>query len=150
MSILHKASHDTDMTHGSISKLLFAFAVPLMLGNLFRQLYNTVDSLIVGNFVSKQALAAVGCTGPIINTLIGLFSGLAAGASVVISQYYGAKDEEKLGKAVHTTVMITLITCVVLTVVGVWATPLMLRLMDTPADVIASTSAGYPACCCTI
>ena len=136
MSILHKARHDTDMTQGSISRLLFAFAVPLMLGNLFQQLYNTVDSLIVGNFVSKQALAAVGCTGPIINTLIGLFSGLAAGASVVISQYYGAKDEEKLGKAVHTTVMLTLVTCVLLTVVGVWATPLMLELMDTPADVI--------------
>lgn len=136
MSILHKARHDTDMTQGSISRLLFAFAVPLMLGNLFQQLYNTVDSLIVGNFVSKQALAAVGCTGPIINTLIGLFSGLAAGASVVISQYYGAKDDEKLGKAVHTTVMLTLVTCVLLTVVGVWATPLMLELMDTPADVI--------------
>ena len=136
MSILHKSRHDTDMTQGSISKLLFAFAVPLMLGNLFQQLYNTVDSLIVGNFVSKQALAAVGCTGPIINTLIGLFSGLTAGASVVISQYYGAKDEEKLGKAVHTTVMLTLVTCVVLTVVGVWATPLMLELMDTPSDVI--------------
>lgn len=136
MSILHKARHDTDMTQGSISRLLFAFAVPLMLGNLFQQLYNTVDSLIVGNFVSKQALAAVGCTGPIINTLIGLFSGLAAGASVVISQYYGAKDEEKLGKAVHTTVMLTLVTCVLLTVVGVWATPYMLMLMDTPPDVI--------------
>ena len=129
--------HDTDMTQGSISGLLFAFAVPLMLGNLFQQLYNTVDSLIVGNFVSKQALAAVGCTGPIINTLIGLFSGLATGASVVISQYYGAKDEEKLGKAVHTTVMLTLVTCVVLTVVGVWATPLMLELMDTPPDVFS-------------
>lgn len=136
MSILHKARHDTDMTQGSISRLLFAFAVPLMLGNLFQQLYNTVDSLIVGNFVSKQALAAVGCTGPIINTLIGLFSGLATGASVVISQYYGARDNEKLGEAVHTTVMITLVTCVVLTIVGVWATPLMLELMDTPADVI--------------
>lgn len=136
MSILHKARHDTDMTQGGISRLLFAFAVPLMLGNLFQQLYNTVDSLIVGNFVSKQALAAVGCTGPIINTLIGLFSGLATGASVVISQYYGAKDEEKLGKAVHTTVMLTIVTCVVLTAVGVWSTPLMLRLMDTPADVM--------------
>lgn len=137
MSILHKSRHDTDMTQGSISGLLFAFAVPLMLGNLFQQLYNTVDSLIVGNFVSKQALAAVGCTGPIINTLIGLFSGLATGASVVISQYYGAKDEEKLDKAVHTTVMLTLVTCVVLTVVGVWATPLMLELMDTPPDVFS-------------
>ncbi len=137
MSILHKARHDTDMTQGSIARLLVAFAVPLMIGNLFQQLYNTVDSLIVGNFVSKQALAAVGCTGPIINTLIGLFSGLATGASVVISQYYGAKDEEKLGKAVHTTVMLTLVTCVVLTVVGVWATPLMLELMDTPPDVFS-------------
>ena len=78
------------MTRGSIARLLLAFAIPLMLGNLFQQLYNTVDSLIVGNFVGKQALAAVGCTGPIINTLIGLFGGLAAGATVVISQYYGA------------------------------------------------------------
>lgn len=124
------------MTQGSIARLLLAFAIPLMLGNLFQQLYNTVDSLIVGNFVGKQALAAVGCTGPIINTLIGLFGGLAAGASVVISQYYGAKDWERLGKAVHTTVMLTLAACLVLTVVGVWATPLMLRLMDTPSDVI--------------
>lgn len=124
------------MTHGSIARLLVAFAVPLMVGNLFQQLYNTVDSLIVGNFVGKQGLAAVGCTGPIINTLIGLFGGLAAGASVVISQYYGAKDEEGLGEAVHTTVMLTLAACLVLTAVGVWATPLMLRLMDTPQDVI--------------
>lgn len=136
MAFLQKEKHDTDMTRGSIARLLVSFAVPLMVGNLFQQLYNTVDSLIVGNFVGKQALAAVGCTGPIINTLIGLFGGLAAGASVVISQYYGAKDEEKLGKAVHTTVMMTLVACLVLTAVGVWATPLMLRLMDTPADVI--------------
>ena len=136
MAFYHKEKHDTDMTRGSIARLLLAFAVPLMAGNLFQQLYNTVDSLIVGNFVGKQALAAVGCTGPIINTLIGLFGGLAAGASVVISQYYGAKDWEKLGKAVHTTVMLTLAACLVLTAVGVWATPLMLRLMDTPSDVI--------------
>ena len=136
MAFTHKEKHDTDMTRGSIARLLLAFAIPLMLGNLFQQLYNTVDSLIVGNFVGKQALAAVGCTGPIINTLIGLFGGLAAGATVVISQYYGAKDWEKLGKAVHTTVMLTLAACLVLTAVGVWATPLMLRLMDTPSDVI--------------
>lgn len=136
MAFLHKQKHDTDMTRGSIARLLVSFAVPLMVGNLFQQLYNTVDSLIVGNFVGKQALAAVGCTGPIINTLIGLFSGLAAGASVVISQYYGARDEDRLAKAVHTTVMLTLAACLVITAVGVWATPLMLRLMDTPQDVI--------------
>ena len=131
----HRIQHNA-ITEGSILKQLMNFFFPVLLGMLFQQLYNTVDSLIVGNFVGKQALAAVGCTGPIINTLIGLFGGLAAGASVVISQYYGAKDWEKLGKAVHTTVMLTLAACLVLTVVGVWTTPLMLRLMDTPQDVI--------------
>lgn len=126
---------DTDMTHGSIPRLLIGFAIPLIIGNLFQQLYNTVDSIVVGNFVSKQALAAVGCTGPIINALIGLFSGLATGAGVVISQFYGAKDDEKLHASVQTTVMLTLIMCVILTALGVTATPAMLRLMDTPDDV---------------
>ena len=87
---------DTDMTVGSIPRLLVTVALPLMIGNVFQQLYNTVDSIIVGNFVSKQALAAVGCTGPIINTLIGVFAGLSGGAGVVISQFYGAKDRERL------------------------------------------------------
>lgn len=138
--IVGRAKHDTDMTQGSIAWLLAGFAVPLMIGNLFQQLYNTVDSLIVGNYVSKQALAAVGCTGPIINTLIGLFGGLASGAGVVISQYYGAKDEEKLSRAVHTTVTLTLAACVVLTILGVWATPYMLRMMDTPEDVFGEAA----------
>lgn len=132
-SVLHRG--DTDMTQGSIPRLLMSFAVPLIIGNLFQQLYNTVDSIVVGNFVSKQALAAVGCTGPIINALIGLFAGLATGAGVVISQYYGAKDDEKLHASVQTTVTLTLIMCVALTALGVTATPAMLRLMDTPQDV---------------
>ena len=123
------------MTSGSISRLLITFAIPLLIGNVFQQLYNTVDTIVVGNFVGKQALAAVGCTGPIINALIGLFSGLASGASVVISLYYGAKDDEKLHSAVQTTVVLTLIMCVVLTAIGVIFTPYMLRLMDTPDDV---------------
>lgn len=126
---------DTDMTQGSIPKLLIGFAFPLIIGNLFQQLYNTVDSIVVGNYVSKQALAAVGCTGPIINALIGLFGGLATGAGVVISQFYGAKDDEKLHASVQTTVALTLIMCAVLTALGVTATPAMLRMMDTPDDV---------------
>lgn len=126
---------DTDMTVGSISRLLIYFALPLLIGNIFQQLYNTVDSIVVGNYVNKQALAAVGCTGPIINALIGLFAGLASGAGVVISQFYGAKDREKLHSAVQTTVTLTLLMCVVLTVLGVLLTPYMLRLMDTPEDV---------------
>lgn len=123
------------MTEGSIPRLLIHFALPLLIGNIFQQLYNTVDSIVVGNYVNKQALAAVGCTGPIINTLIGLFAGLAAGAGVVISQYYGAKDREKLHSAVQTTITLTLIMCVALTVLGVALTPYMLKMMDTPDDV---------------
>ena len=131
---------DTDMTEGGIARLLITFALPLMVGNVFQQLYNTVDSIIVGNFVSRQALAAVGCTGPIINTLIGVFGGLASGAGVVISQYYGAKDRERLHRAVQTTVALTLVMCAALTAIGVLMTPFMLRLMATPEDVIGEAS----------
>jgi len=126
---------DTDMTYGSIPRLLITFAIPLLIGNLFQQLYNTVDSIVVGNFVSKQALAAVGCSTPIINMLIGVFMGFSSGAGVVISQYYGAKDGKKLHDAVQTAITLTLILCVVLTAVGVTAAPFLLRMMDTPADV---------------
>ncbi|MBR0040618.1 MAG: MATE family efflux transporter [Oscillospiraceae bacterium] len=128
------------MTEGSIPRLLIVFALPLMIGNIFQQLYNTVDSIIVGNFVSRQALAAVGCTGPIINTLIGVFGGLASGAGVVISQYYGAKDRERLHSAVQTTIALTLVMCAALTALGVAMTPFMLRLMATPEDVIGEAS----------
>lgn len=128
------------MTQGSIPRLLINFSIPLLIGNVFQQLYNTVDTVVVGNFVSRQALAAVGCTGPIINALIGLFSGLSSGATVVISQYYGAKDGEKLHKAVQTTVVMTLALCLILTALGVWSAPYLLRLMDTPPDVFDAAS----------
>ena len=131
---------DTDMTVGSIPGHLIRFAIPLVIGNLFQQLYNTVDSIVVGNYVGHQALAAVGCTTPIVNMLIGLFIGLSSGAGVVISQYYGARDQEKLPLAVQTTVTLTLIMCAVLTALGVLLTPLMLRLMDTPADVLPAAA----------
>ncbi len=126
---------DTDMTEGSTVRLLIVFAIPLLIGNLFQQLYSTVDSVIVGNFVGKQALAAVGCTTSIINSLIGLFMGLSSGAGVVISQYYGAHDEDKLHRTVQTTIGMTLVLCAALTVLGVLLTPAMLRLMQTPEDV---------------
>lgn len=138
MAVMQKK--DTDMTEGGIARLLITFALPLMIGNIFQQLYNTVDSIIVGNYVSRQALAAVGCTGPIINTLIGIFVGLASGAGVVISQYYGAKDREKLRSAVQTTIALTMCMCVVLTAMGVLMTPFMLRLMATPDDVVGAAS----------
>ena len=124
-----------DMTQGTIWKHLLAFALPLMIGNLFQQLYNTVDSIVVGQFVSKQALAAVGSTTSIINMLVGFFSGVSVGAGVIISQRFGAKDPEGVHKAVHTTISLTLIIGLVGTVVGFVLAPIMLTLMKTPQDV---------------
>ena len=94
--------HDVDMTVGAIFPHLLRFALPLMLGNAFQQLYNTVDSVVVGNFVSKQALAAVGTLGPVINTLVGFFSGFSVGVSVIVSQRYGAHDAKGVHDAVQT------------------------------------------------
>ena len=126
---------DTNMTEGNIFRQLLFFSLPLLAGNFFQQCYNTVDSIVLGNFVGKAALAAVGTTTPIINTLIGLFLGLSAGIGVVISQFYGAKEEEKVGQAVQTGLLLVLLLCAVFTVVGILMVPAMLRLMATPEDV---------------
>ena len=103
------AKRDSDMTQGNIWRHLLSFSLPMMLGLLFQQLYNTVDTVVVGHFVGQQAQAAVGSTGPIINTIVGFCAGLATGASVVISQRYGAHDREALGKAVHTAIAVTFV-----------------------------------------
>lgn len=124
-----------DMTKGVIWKQILFFALPLMLGNLFQQMYNTVDSIVVGRFVSTEALAAVGTTSSIINMLVGFFMGLSVGAGVIISQRFGAKDDEGVHRAVHTTISMTLILGAVFTVIGVTMAPLMLRLMNTPESV---------------
>ena len=132
----HRAArYDVDMTKGSITKHLINFALPLMVGNLFQQLYNMVDTWVVGNYVSNEAFSAVGTVTPIINTLIGFFLGLSSGAGVVISQYYGAGREDKVRQAVHTSLVLTLLMGAVFTAAGIAMTPLMLRLMRTPAEV---------------
>ena len=123
------------MTRGPILQLLIAFALPLMLGNVFQMLYNTVDSVIVGNFVSKQALAAIGSTTVIVNMLVFFFNGFSIGAAVVIGQYFGARNMEKLHDAVETTMAATLVLSAVFTVVGVLMVKPMLHLMHTPEDV---------------
>jgi len=128
------------MTQGVIWKQLIAFSIPMMIGLLFQQLYNTVDTLVVGKFVGKEALAAVGSVGNIINTLVGIFNGLSLGATVVISQSYGAHDNESLHKAVQTTFALTFVLCVVFTGLGFLIVPPLLRLMQTPADVIADST----------
>ena len=126
---------DVDMTSGNVYGLLIRFAVPLLLGNLFQQLYNTVDTWVVGNYVGKEAFSAVGTVSPIINMLIGTFLGLSIGAGVVISHYYGAKQEQKVSETVHTALVMTAILGVLFTFIGVLMTPPMLRLMKTPAEV---------------
>lgn len=133
---LHISRRDTDMTSGNIRQHLLWFALPLLVGNVFQILYNTVDSIVVGNFVGKQALAAVGGSGPIINTLIGIFNGLSSGATVVISQFYGAHDNENVSDAVHSTISLTMVLSVIFTIAGMLGTPAMLRLMAVPEDVM--------------
>ena len=135
-SVLRKSRKDVDMTHGNITKHIVFFALPLLVGNLFQQLYNTVDTWVVGNYVSNEAFSAVGTVGPIFNMLIGFFMGLSSGAGVVISQYYGAGRHEKVQDAVHTAIMMTLVLAVVFTGLGIFMVPYMLKLMNMPPEVI--------------
>lgn len=128
------------MTEGNILKKIFFFSVPLILGNLFQQLYNTVDSIIVGNYVGKGALAAVGSSTSTINLLIAFSQGAAVGAGVVIAQYLGAKEKQKVEEAVHTAMGIALALGMILTVLGVALSGTILRLMDTPVDVIEQSN----------
>ncbi len=129
-------NHAMLMTEGPIARQLIAFAFPLLLGNLFQQLYNTADSLIVGNFLGSEALAAVSSSSNVIHLLIGFFNGLAMGAGVVISRHYGARHIDRVQKAIHTMLAGGLAVGVFLTAAGVAITPVVLRLMDTPESVL--------------
>lgn len=126
------------ITEGVIWKQILAFFFPILFGTLFQTLYNTVDAIIVGQFLGKQALAAVGGgTGTMINLIIGFFTGLSSGATVVISQSYGAKDHEKAGKAVHTAIMLAIVGGIAISILGYIFTRPLLILIDTPDDVLA-------------
>ena len=124
------------MTEGSIAKSLLLFAVPLILGNLLQQLYNTADSIIVGNFVGANALAAVGSSGSPIYLLIGFSQGVAVGAGVVVAQYLGAKDRVDTQLAVHTALAISVVMGLILTIGGVACGRVLLEWMNTPAEVL--------------
>ena len=139
--VFARKKHDVDMTEGSVAKHLILFALPLLAGNLFQQMYNMVDTWVVGNYVSNEAFSAVGTVGPIINMLIGFFLGLSSGAGVVISQYYGAKRYDKVHDTVHTAIVMTVVLGVLFTGVGIAIIPYMLRLMNTPAEVYPESSA---------
>lgn len=125
-----------DMTEGSISKRILEFSVPMLIGNIAQQLYNTADSVIVGHYVGDNALAAVGSASPILNLLLALFVGIATGAGIVVSQSFGAKDREKLTKSVGSCLSLSLIATAVIMIVGPMITMPMLELLGTPSSII--------------
>lgn len=125
------------ITEGVIWKQLLLFFFPILFGTFFQQLYNAADAMIVGQFVGKEALSAVGGgTGTVIQVLVGFFVGLSGGATVIISQYYGAKREEMVGYAVHTSIAFSLAAGVVMMIGGIAAAPAVLEAMDTPPEVL--------------
>lgn len=129
----------TKLLEGPIWKGIVSFAIPLFLGNLFQQLYNTVDSLIVGNFLGSDALAAVSSSGSLIFLMVGFFNGIAMGAGVVISKYFGARDYENIKKAVHTDIAFGLAAGLLLMGIGMFLAPQILVWMGTPETVLPNS-----------
>ena len=138
------------MTEGVVWKKIVGFAMPLLLGNLFQQLYNTVDSIVVGNFCGEAALAAVASSGSLCHLIIGFFQGVFVGASVIIAHSYGAKDHEKVDRVMHTTVWLSLVMGLAMTVLGVIFTPMLLEMMGTPANVMENSVAYFRIYCAGI
>jgi putative MATE family efflux protein len=134
--VLQVNDSSTSMTSGSIWKSMLFFAVPILLGNLFQQLYNTADSLIVGNLLGSQALAAVSSSGNLIFLMIGFFNGMSVGAGVVISRFYGAKDYKNMHRNIDTAILLSMIIGIILTVLASWLAPKLLVLMQTPENVM--------------
>ena len=135
-----RLSRSVDMTEGPIARHLINFAAPMLIGLVFQQLYNTVDTIVVGNFVSSQALAAVGVSGPLISTLLGFFNGFSTGATVVIARCFGARDHKGVQNAVHTTILVTLLMAIGFTGAGTALAPALLRLMRAPDDMFEEAS----------
>ena len=127
------------MTQGNVWKLLVTFSIPLIIGNLLQQMYNTADSIIVGNFVGSNGLAAVGSGTALINLIIAFAQGAAVGAGVVVSQYIGADKKDKIKISVHTSICISIILGLILSLLGIFASPSLLIMMKTPKVVLKSS-----------
>ena len=139
MSTKEKAVNQ--ITEGVIWKQLLFFFFPIMLGTLFQQLYNTADAVVVGRFVGTRALAAVGgSTGQMVNLIVGFFVGLSSGATVIIARYYGAKNKKDLNDTLHTAAALSVAGGILITIAGILFTPSMLKIMKTPADVMADSA----------
>ena len=132
----NKKNKTMSMTEGNIVKILLLFSIPLILGNLLQQTYNTVDSVIVGNYVGSSALAAVGSSTALINLLIGFSQGISVGAGVIVSHSIGAKDNKKIELSVHTAMMLSILFGTFLSIVGFIFTPQLLEWMKTPVEVM--------------
>lgn len=142
-----------DMTVGNPSSVLIKFIIPLLIGNIAQQMYNTVDSIVVGHYIGDTALAAVGASMPIINLILALFMGVSTGAGIIVAQAYGSKDREKLSKAVGNVLTMTLAVGVICTLLGVFLSRPILNLLDTPENIFEGAAnyliiwmAGFIGC----
>ncbi len=137
---MHAQAKENPITHGVIWKHLLLFFFPILIGTFFQQLYNTVDSVIVGQFVGKEALASVGgSSAQIVALVVGFFTGLSSGAAVTIAQFFGAQDDKAANQGLHNACALALASGALLTVLGIALTPAMLRLMNTPEDILADS-----------
>jgi putative MATE family efflux protein len=136
MNIVKKIFEPVDMTNGSPWKKISLFTVPMLIGNIAQQLYNTVDSIVVGQYVGDNALAAVGSAGPILNLLIVLFVGISVGVGIVVSQYFGAKQRDKLSGAIGNCITITMIASLIIMVIASLVARPILELLNTPESII--------------
>ena len=129
-----------DITEGVIWKQILEFFFPILLGTFFQQMYNTVDAIIVGRCIGTQALAAVGSTGSITNLVYGFFIGISSGATVLLSQFFGAKDHKKVSEALHTGMALAVVLGLLTTVLGIRTAPAVLRMIQTPEECLADAS----------
>ena len=138
-----KKSSTRLMSEGSISKNIIYFALPILLGNLFQQLYNVADSIIVGNYLGSNALAAVSSSGNLIYLLVGFFQGLAVGGGIVVAKFFGSKDQKKVHQAIHAFVAFGLILSIIISFLGFYFAPQILKLMNTPPNVIQDSTTYF-------
>lgn len=136
MEFIKKLFGPVDMTDGKPWEKILMFAIPMLIGNIAQQLYNTVDSVVVGKYVGDNALAAVGSAGPILNLLIVLFVGISMGASIMVSQYFGARDRKALSHTIGNCVVLTILASIVVAILGVIVTRPLLELLKTPESII--------------
>lgn len=135
MNLLKTLFAPTDMTEGAPWKKITLFAIPMLIGNIAQQLYNTVDSIVVGKYVGDNALAAVGSAGPVLNLLLVLFIGISVGASIMVSQYFGARQKEELAGTIGTCITLTALSCLIIMVIGPLVTAPLLKLLNTPESI---------------